>query len=150
MPPSRWHGRPAREGQHVRGLHGTTTNLAQAGHSLVRATDEVAEESPLEIRVRGRPIAVTMRTPGHDDELALGFLLSESVIRSGADVERVEPCGRDDANVVNVTLAPRIHVDFERLTRHVFASSSCGVCGKATLEAIGRTFGQVPQTLRTT
>ena len=122
----------------------------QDGRPLVRATDEVAEESPLEIRVRGRPIAVTMRTPGHDEELAMGFLLSESVIHTAADVARVEPCGRVDANVVNVTLAPHVHVDFERLTRHVFASSSCGVCGKATLEAISQTFGQLPNTLRAT
>jgi FdhD protein len=122
----------------------------QAGQPLTRATDDVAEESPLEIRVRGKPIAVTMRTPGHDEELSLGFLLCENVIHSAADVERVELCGRDDANVVNVTLAPHVHVDFARLTRHVFASSSCGVCGKATLEAIGQTFGQVPDALRTT
>jgi FdhD protein len=122
----------------------------QHGQPLTRAVDDVAEESPLEIRVRGKAIAVTMRTPGHDEELALGFLLSENVIHTAADVERVEPCGRDDASVVNVTLAPHVHVDFARLTRHVFASSSCGVCGKATLEAIGQTFGQLPDTLRTT
>ena len=111
--------------------------------------DELAEESPLEIRVRGRPIAITMRTPGHDEELAIGFLLSEGVIASADDVVAVEPCAREEASMVNVTLAPDVRVDFEKLTRHVFASSSCGVCGKATLDAIRQSFGPVPDTLRT-
>jgi FdhD protein len=103
--------------------------------------DDVAIESPLEIRVRGRAVSVTMRTPGHDDELAVGFLLTEGIVRSRGDVLRVEPCGRSEeegANVVNVVLAPDVPVDFERLTRHVFASSSCGLCGKATIDSIHR------------
>lgn len=98
--------------------------------------DELAEEEPLEIRVRGRGIAVTMRTPGHDAELAAGFLLTESVVRERTDLLRFEHCDRnEEGNVLNVTLAPDVHVDLERLTRHVFASSSCGVCGKATIDA---------------
>ena len=106
--------------------------------------DELAEEEPLEIRVRGRAISVTMRTPGHDDELALGFLLTEGIIRSPRDVLRVEPCGRNqDGNLLNVVLAPDVAVDFERLTRHVFASSSCGLCGKATIEAVRAQFPPV-------
>jgi FdhD protein len=120
----------------------------QDGKVLSPARDELAEESPLEIRVRGRAIAVTMRTPGQDEELALGFLLAESVIRRPADLVNVEPCPREDANVVNVILAPEVQVDFARLTRHVFASSSCGVCGKATLDAVRQSFGHVPDTLR--
>jgi formate dehydrogenase assembly factor FdhD len=68
-----------------------------------------------------------MRTPGHDEELALGFLLTEGIIRSPRDVLRVEPCARnEDGNLLNVVLAPDVPVDFDRLTRHVFASSSCG------------------------
>jgi FdhD protein len=118
------------------------------GRPFSRSDDELAEESPLEIRVRGRPIAVTMRTPGHDEELAIGFLLSEGVIKGAGDVVAVEPCPREDASMVNVTLAPEVQVDFARLTRHVFASSSCGVCGKATLEAIKQSFGPVADTLR--
>src|SRR6185295_3846922 len=91
-------------------------------------------EEPLEVRVRGRSITVTMRTPGDDEELAAGFLLAEGVVRRAADIERIEPCGRSDAgNVLNVRLAPMVHVDFERLTRHVFAASSCGLCGKASI-----------------
>src|SRR3989440_6754325 len=88
------------------------------------AADEVAEEEPLEIRVRGRAVSVTMRTPGHDEELALGFLLTEGIIRGRKDVLRVEHCDlNDDQNVLKVLLAPQVPIDFERLTRHVFASS---------------------------
>jgi FdhD protein len=106
--------------------------------------DELAREEPLEIRVRGRPVSVTMRTPGHDEELAAGFLLTEGLIRSREDVLRIEPCGRnEEGNLLNVVLAPQVSVDFERLTRHVFASSSCGLCGKATIEAVRMTFPRV-------
>src|SRR5438105_6124069 len=80
--------------------------------------DELAIEEPLEIRVRGRAISVTMRTPGHDDELAAGFLLSEGMIRDRREVLKIEPCDRNEAgNLVNVLLAPDVHVDFEKLTR---------------------------------
>src|SRR5258706_5538160 len=103
--------------------------------------DDLAEEEPLEIRVRGRAVSVTMRTPGHDDELALGFLLTEGIIRGPRDVLRVEPCERNgEGNLLNVLLAPDVPVDFERLTRHVFASSSCGLCGKATIDAVRSQF----------
>ena len=104
---------------------------------LTRRPDELAAEEPLEIRVRGRPVSVTMRTPGHDEELAAGFLLTEGIIRRRADVLRIEPCGRnEEGNLLNVQLAPEVPVDFAQLTRHVFASSSCGLCGKATIEAV--------------
>jgi FdhD protein len=101
--------------------------------------DEVATEEPLEIRVGGRSIAVTMRTPGRDRELAAGFLLTEGVIGAPGDVRDILVC-RDlpegnEGNVVDALLAPHVGVDYARLTRHVFSSSSCGVCGKATLEA---------------
>src|SRR5215210_7631849 len=104
-------------------------------------TDELAVEEPLEVRVRGRAVSVTMRTPGYDEELAAGFLLSEGIVRRREDVLRVEACGRsEDGNVVNVLLAPDVFVDFDRLTRHVFASSSCGLCGKATIDAVRSLF----------
>jgi FdhD protein len=110
--------------------------------------DELAEEEPLEIRVRGRAVSVTMRTPGHDEELALGFLLTEGIIRSPRDVLRVEPCTRnEDGNLLNVVLAPELPVDFERLTRHVFASSGCGLCGKATIDAVRSQFPPVTSDL---
>jgi FdhD protein len=111
--------------------------------------DELAIEEPLEIRVRGRAVSITMRTPGHDEELAAGFLLSEGMIRDRADVLAIEPCGRsDEGNLLNVRLGPLVAVDFERLTRHVFASSSCGLCGKATIEAIRGQFPPIQSSLQ--
>jgi FdhD protein len=90
--------------------------------------DVLAVEEPLEIRIGGRPVAVTMRTPGHDDELALGFCLSEGLHPSSAHLP-------DDlaANVVEVD-APGF--DAQRLQRSFYTSSSCGVCGKGALEAV--------------
>jgi FdhD protein len=107
------------------------------GHRAELAHDDLAPEEPLEIRLRGRPVTITMRTPGHDAELAAGFLLTEGIIRSPADIVRCEHCRRNESdNILNVILAPDVPVDFDRLTRHVFASSSCGLCGKATIDAI--------------
>ncbi|CAN5692718.1 formate dehydrogenase accessory sulfurtransferase FdhD [soil metagenome] len=114
-------------------------------HSVIRwedgtskaIVDELAEEEPLEIRVRGRAISITMRTPGHDDELAAGFFLSEGIIHQRGDVLRIEPCAKNElGNTIDVLLAPEIAVDFGKLTRHVFASSSCGICGKATIDSV--------------
>jgi FdhD protein len=108
--------------------------------------DELVEEEPLEIRVRGQAVSITMRTGGHDAELAAGFLFTEGIVRSHADVLRIEPCDRNEfGNVVNVLLAPLVAVDFARLTRHVFASSSCGLCGKASIEAIHSQFDPIPE-----
>jgi FdhD protein len=93
-----------------------------------RATDAVAVEEPLEIRIGGSPVAVTMRTPGHDEELALGFALSEGLSPAGARMP-------DDlaANTVELD-APGF--DPARLARSFYTSSSCGVCGKGALEAV--------------
>jgi FdhD protein len=99
--------------------------------------DELVLEEPLEIRVDGRPISVTMRTPGHDIELAGGFLLAEGVVRRRDDILRIRSCPRvNSGNSVEVVLHPDVPLDFEKLTRHVFAASSCGLCGKATIDAI--------------
>src|SRR3954469_9929109 len=93
-----------------------------AGQPARQEQDQLAREEPLEIRVRGRAISVTMRTPGHDEELAAGFLLTEGIIHDRRQVLRIEPCEREGGgNIVNVVLAPDVHVDFEKLTRHVFA-----------------------------
>ncbi len=111
--------------------------------------DELAIEEPLEIRVRGRAISVTMRTPGHDDELAAGFLLTEGVIKSARDILKISVCDRsEEGNLVNVQLAADVHVDFGNLTRHVFASSSCGLCGKTTIDAIAQRFPAVTSAVR--
>lgn len=119
----------------------------ESGH-VSECADHLAIEEPLEIRVRGRAISVTMRTPGHDEELAAGFLLSEGIVGAASDILRIEPCDRNEAgNVVNVVLGPMVHVDFEKLTRHVFASSSCGLCGKATIDAVNLRFAPVKREL---
>src|SRR5882672_1527228 len=94
----------------------------ESGGRLTEDSDELACEEPLEIRVNNRAVSVTMRTPGHDDELAAGFLLTEGMIRSRADVLSIDPCAHARmGNVINVTLAPEARVDLEKLTRHVFA-----------------------------
>src|SRR6185369_13516846 len=99
-----------------------------------------------EIRVNQRPVSVTMRTPGHDEELATGFLLTEGIISKAEDIDHAG--SRDDCNVVDVTLSAGYEVDFSRLTRHVFASSSCGVCGKATIDAVQQQFPPVDTDVR--
>ena len=115
------------------------------GASSQTRADVVAVEEPLEIRVRGQSVAVTMRTPGNDEELAAGFLLTEGIIRKRSDVIEIAPClqGEHPQNTLNVFLAPRVPVDFEKLTRHVFASSSCGLCGKASIESVHQHFPPV-------
>ncbi len=104
--------------------------------------DRVAVEEPLEIRLGflqagerlTQPISITMRTPGDDEELAVGFLFSESIIRSMADIAIVKPCQGD--NTIRVELEDDVELDLERLRRHFYTTSSCGVCGKASLDAL--------------
>lgn len=99
--------------------------------------DDVVVEEPLEIRVEGRSIAVVMRTPGHDEELAAGFLLTEGVIAARADLFEITQCPSTTrearGNAIDVLLTNPSSLDLERLTRHVFTSSSCGICGKAAI-----------------
>ncbi|MDB5340691.1 MAG: formate dehydrogenase accessory sulfurtransferase FdhD [Planctomycetaceae bacterium] len=103
--------------------------------------DEVSVEEPLEIdlidRQQGHPlvrsIAVTMRTPGHDIQLAAGFLFSEGIIRDADDIVEIHATS---ANIVQVTLKPTAQFDPARLDRHSFVSSSCGVCGKRSIAAV--------------
>jgi FdhD protein len=123
------------------GLDGVRTAnvLRVSGTTHAPARDCVAHEEPLEIQLAGTPLAVVMRTPGHDLELVTGFLVTERVVESLDEVESVRHCNDSpssdaEANVVRVTLAPGVRPDLERLRRNQFASSSCGVCGKATLE----------------
>jgi FdhD protein len=92
--------------------------------------DLVAVEEPLEIRIGGKPVSITMRTPGNDAELAAGFLFGEGILRSVADIERID-------GAVNITL--KTEVDTDRLERNFYATSSCGVCGKASIEAVHAT-----------
>jgi FdhD protein len=100
--------------------------------------DFVAIEEPLEIQLAGAPLAVVMRTPGHDEDLALGFLVTERVVASPAQVVSLRHCravADPDAseNVLRVLLADGVEVDLDALRRNLYASSSCGICGKATI-----------------
>src|SRR5215472_10696288 len=97
----------------------------RAGEPPKATRDKLAAEEPLEIRVRGRSIAVTMRTPGNDPELVAGFLLTEGIVHASGDIVEIAPCfgSSEPENTLNVFLAPHLEVDFDQLTRHVFASS---------------------------
>jgi len=112
------------------------------GRAIGETNDVLAVEEPLEIRVEGRSIAVVMRTPGHDRELAAGFLLTEGVIKSAKDLfdiaTCVDPAGAGHGNAVDVALARPGAVDLEKLTRHVFTSSSCGICSQTSIDAVLR------------
>lgn len=122
--------------------HSVTVTRLFHGQPDESLQDEVAAEEPLELRVEGKSIAVVMRTPGHDEELAAGFLLTEGVIAGPQDLFEISICpSRSEGygGVVDVLLA-RGEVDWSKLTRHVFASSSCGVCGKATIESVFQSF----------
>jgi FdhD protein len=118
------------------------------GAAVHRADTLVAEE-PLEIRLNGRPLAITMRTPGDDFALATGFLVSEGVVAAAEEVASVAYCagatgdGVNTYNVVDVTLAPGVAVPDISLERNVYTSSSCGLCGKASLDAV-RTATRLP------
>lgn len=115
-----------------------------AGCGEVRV-DGVAREEPLEIRVEGRAVAVVMRTPGHDVELAAGFLVSEGVVKRPRDVLEISQCPATAdrrGNVVDVLLGGAV-VDWGSLTRHVFSASSCGLCGKTSIDSVFQQFAPV-------
>lgn len=119
--------------------------IVMVGAGRESTTDLITVEEPLEIQVSARRIdesvSITMRTPGEDFELAVGFLFAEGIVRSPANIVAIEYCGppspdRGIHNTVKVTLANEVDFDMASLSRHVFTSSSCGVCGKASLDAI--------------
>lgn len=119
------------------------------GRNSVVASDIIATEEPLEIRIGFRAaagreeksVSITMRTPGKDEELAAGFLFTEGILRSPAEIieiwHRSPPVpGSDLRNVIRVDLVDDALVDLERLERHFYTTSSCGVCGKASIDAL--------------
>lgn len=131
------------------------------GGVVSRATDAVAVEEPLEIRVEYgrdqkrvvRPISITMRTPGHDVELAAGFLYTEGIVTDETDISAIRECGpklgpSGHRNVVSVTLRDGLDLDTSRLERHFYTTSSCGVCGKASLDALDVSAGRPALTTR--
>jgi FdhD protein len=108
--------------------------------------DLLAVEEPLEIRlginengkIRHQAISITMRTPGNDFELAAGFLFTEGILTSKKQIADIKHCGKFPArqNTVRVDLQPDVEIDFKKLERHFYTTSSCGVCGKSSLEAL--------------
>ncbi|OEV04163.1 formate dehydrogenase accessory sulfurtransferase FdhD [Streptomyces oceani] len=104
--------------------------------------DTLAGEEPLEIRLNGRPLAITMRTPGEDFALAVGFLVSEGVLAKASDVTSIAYCagtgedGSNTYNIVDVRLAPEVPEPDISLERSVYTTSSCGLCGKTSLDAV--------------
>ena len=123
-------------------------NKVQGARQETQA-DSVAVEEPLEIRLgystpegrASRSVSITMRTPGSDRELAAGFLYTEAIIHRTADIASIEVCGppapdSGNHNVIRVELAADVEVDLGRLQRHFYTTSSCGVCGKTSLDAL--------------
>lgn len=109
------------------------------GRSSERLEDDVAVERALEIRVDGRALSVTLRTPGHDEELALGFLASEGVLRRAADVRACagsDAAHRGEPDVMDVTLADGVALDWSKLERNFASTAACGICGRAHLESL--------------
>lgn len=107
--------------------------------------DDAAREEPLEIRVESRSVAVVMRTPGHDEELTAGFLVSEGVVQKARDILEISKCPvttDSKGNIVDVLLGGAV-VNWESLTRHVFSASSCGLCGKTSIESVFQRFPAV-------
>jgi len=115
----------------------------------VRVDDQLAAEEPLEIRVGGTPLTVMMRTPGHERELALGFLYGEGIIRQAADVAqmRILPNGEhpDLENVIDVELTRDAPGVDRRWQRNFLAASSCGLCGVSSIEAIHESAPPLPE-----
>ena len=112
------------------------------GQKLSLQPDFVAVEEPLEIKLLvgdstvPQPISVTMRTPGNDESLALGFLFTEGIIKHGNDVQSIHVAEDPSGNALTVQLKSHVTVDLAKLERHFYTTSSCGVCGKASLEAV--------------
>jgi FdhD protein len=102
------------------------------GDSSTSFQDLLAVEEPLEIRIGDKTISVTMRTPGHDQELAAGFLFTEGILQGSYQIRDIQ----GSRNSIAVQLNPDVEVDFERLQRNFYTTSSCGVCGKASIEAL--------------
>jgi FdhD protein len=148
-------------GMSVREVCGMTTMTARrrvvrfvggAGGTATPRPDTLVTEEPLEMRVNGTPLAVTMRTPGHDFELVTGFLVAEGVIAHPSEIRAIRHCadltaapgeipvaGLIAENIVDVTLAPGVDVPEETMTRHTVTTSACGLCGKTSLDAVRAT-----------
>ncbi|MEQ8925397.1 MAG: formate dehydrogenase accessory sulfurtransferase FdhD [Fulvivirga sp.] len=126
----------------------THTNISNVKNgSVMQKSDLLAVEEPLEIRIgygdmkrEEKKIAVTMRTPGQDLELALGFLFTEGIIRSASNIVSIRHCENvkeeEQGNVVRVEVSPEVDINLAGLERNFYTTSSCGVCGKASIDSI--------------
>lgn len=116
-------------------------------NSQKEETDFLAAEEPLEIRLlfgtkedrRQQSVSVTMRTPGHDFDLAAGFLFTEGIIKSFDEIQHIQHCGGLNKNVVRVELKEDVAINISKLERNFYTTSSCGVCGKASIDAVRTT-----------
>jgi FdhD protein len=130
-----------------------TTRVSEWKEGRLRQVDDdLVREEPLEIRLNGAPISVTLRTPGHDEELAAGFLATEGIISrreqivsighvastssASASSAAAGSAAANGDNIIDVELSPDVRFDIERLRRHFFTTSSCGICGKASIDAV--------------
>ena len=129
-------------------LSQTAVRRVVAGAAAEDSPDVLAVEEPLEIRLGipnngHRAVSITMRTPGNDAELAAGFLFTEGIIKSPAQIKQIRHCGPKsadviamDSNTIRVDLSEGVDIDFKRLERHFYTTSSCGVCGKSSIDAL--------------
>jgi FdhD protein len=112
------------------------------GDSSAPFQDLLAVEEPLEIRLGDKSVSITMRTPGHDFDLAAGFMFTEGILQDAAQIREIRWSHNTNGNLrqvgnsVTVELNPGVEIDLDRLERHFYTTSSCGVCGKASIEAI--------------
>lgn len=119
------------------------------------SVDRIVIEEPLEIRVAGETLAVTMRTPGHDVDLAAGFVLAEGIVRTAAEIGKIVHCGRpgedDYGNIVDVHAAPGVALDLDgsrSARRGTLTTASCGVCGRRTIDDLIERCGVVADSVR--
>ncbi|MGH8957361.1 MAG: formate dehydrogenase accessory sulfurtransferase FdhD [Acidimicrobiia bacterium] len=115
----------------------------EEGRPPTSATDQLAVEGPMEIRLDGTPLAVLMRTPGQEAELLLGFAITEGIVVSPDEVASVEDLG--DGDRFRLVLADGVNVDPEQFRRNAYTTSSCGVCGKASIDAVRIAARQLPR-----
>lgn len=113
-------------------------------HSEV-TNDLLAVEEPLQVRIDGRNVAITMRTPGHDFELAAGFLFGEAILAERSQIAGIEKAGEPKQNIVSVALTAGVELDLSRSERNFYMTSSCGVCGKASIEMLESCCSVLPQ-----
>src|SRR2546423_2793100 len=144
-----WQTKQARIGRQTMksvGIESDKIIRRRADGELEYQPDDLTIEEPLEIRIARRTLAITMRTPGHDEELAAGFLLSEALIRSGDNIVRISRPrnAQNRDNIVSVTLSTGVILPVESVHRFGSITTSCGICGKDSIAAVRQNFPPIP------